>query len=138
MAIALSGQGVLTFGALSAKFAAEDGFTIDGKTATTYECTQDDDTADEYGVGTITNFGNLSGQIAVLSTAFTQMKSLIGTSATLLWTGPIQVSGNTTEMTMTGTAILVSAPMTAPKNGLVKGAAVFQWSGDVTYTNESA
>ena len=137
MSIAASGQGTVTFGSLTAKFAAEDGFTIDGKSVTVFESTEDDDTADCYGVGTISNFGNLNGQIAVRTASFTEMKSLIGTTGTLTYSGPIQTSGNTTNCTMTGTAIFQSAPMTAPKNGLIKGAAVFVWTGDVTYTDEA-
>jgi len=132
------GSGNLTFGGLTGKFIAEGGFEIDGKSVPEVECTADDSATEEWGVGNVPGYGQMRGQYRILATSIDELDSLIGTSATLTYTFEIESSGNTTNATLAGTAYFIECPISAPKNGLVEGAAVFRWETKPTYSNEAA
>ena len=66
------------------------------------------------------------------------MVSLVGTSASLVWTSDLDVSTNGTPASLTGTGLFLEAPITSEDNGLMKAAAVFQWASKPTYVAETA
>lgn len=135
----VSGLGTLTFGSLTAKFHSPDGFQVVSATVPAVDCTDDDDTVKTYVAGNLKDFGELTGTIQVLPTSIAELSSLLGTSGTATWTCEIENgSGNGTNATVSGTAILTSVTLNAEENGLVKGPATFKWAGAVTFTNESA
>ena len=132
------GSGTLTFGAFSMKFTSEDGFQIDGKKVPAVKCTADDDTSEVYGIGNIADFGQVKGTAIILATEFDEMDSLIGTSGALVWVSDKEVSTNGTPASLTGTGLFLECPMSPEDNGLMKGAAVFQWASKPTYVAETA
>lgn len=132
------GSGTITFGTLSMKFTSEDGVQIDGKKVPAINCTADDDTGMKYGIGNIPDFGQLKATLIILASEFDEMDSLIGTSASLVWVSDLESSGSGTPASLTGTGLFLEAPMSPEDNGLMKGAAVFQWAEKPTYVAESA
>jgi hypothetical protein len=132
------GSGTTTFGAFSMKFTSEDGVQIDGKKVPAINCTADDDTGMKYGIGNIPDYGQVKATVIILATEFDEMDSLVGTSAALVWTSDLEVSTNGTPASLTGTGLFLECPIVTEDNGLMKGAAVFQWAAAPTYVAETA
>lgn len=135
------GQGDVTFGTLVAEFEAEPGFTIDGRSVPAVKCTPANATTEQYGAGNMFDWGQLAGTLIVdTETLDADLDDLKGTTATLTYTYPLKDPTNTQPATLSGQAIFLEAPQSTAVNDIIRGAAVFQWTGVVppVYTEEAA
>lgn len=126
----------LVFGSLAMKFAAEDGYDFDGISYPKVNTTADDAATMTYAAGDKPDWGEVKGTIIIDSDSIEALLALKGTSATLTISYNIATgSANTTNATVAGTAILLSAPEKHEVNGIVKGSATFVWTAAPTFTD---
>lgn len=124
-------QGTVTFGTvLVGTFSSEAGFSYDGKSVESINCTVDTDTVGTYVASDLPEFGQFTGTIYTDATL--DLDAVVGTTETLTWTWPLG-SGATPKI-ITGDAFLLSAPTTGKMNALIESSATFKWSGAAATT----
>jgi hypothetical protein len=129
----------LAFAGLSMKYAAEDGYDMDGKSVPAVNVTADDASNMTYAAGDKPDFGQLKATVLIDSDSIEEILALVGSTATLTLSYNIaNGSSNITNATVVGSAILLSYAETHRVNTAVKAAAVFQWVTAPTYTNAAA
>lgn len=124
-------MGTITFGSvITGVWSTQDGLTYDGKSVEEIECTVDTDTTKTWLGSDLPDFGQFTSTIYVPSDM--DLDAIVGTTETLTWTWPL--GSDTTAKSISGSAILLSAPTTAGEDQLISASATFRWTGSTTTT----
>ena len=129
------GMGTVSFGSNVWVFRAEDGITESGPEVPVINCTPDNSSSEEYTEGDVVDHGTVSA--VIIDNPQASVRDLVGTSDTLTITYKKSNSASTTAPSLSGPAILVSAPKTTGKNTLNTRAVTFQWKSKPTEVLEA-
>lgn len=129
------GMGTATFGSNVWVWRAEDGITESGPEVPEVNCTPDGSASEEYVSGDVVDHGTVA--FVMIDNPQASVRDLVSVTDTLTITYQKKDSSSTTAPSLSGEAILLSAPKTTGKNTLNTRAVTFRWKTKPTEVLEA-